>query len=92
MSTGCSLQDWNSPKNQIWNKKVFFDNLDLSDVASSVKDRLDVRLADVVVVARRGSHLDKDLTKDFLLVSSDLQNVIVLPRCSPVPFPWEGIS
>ena len=39
-------------------------NLDLSDVARTVEDFFHILLADVVVVARRWSHLDKDLTKD----------------------------
>ena len=40
--------------------ECFFENhLDLSEIASSVQDYLHILLADVVIVARRWSHLDK---------------------------------
>ena len=54
MSTDCSWPAQNLPEKSILKKRVFFlNNLDLSDVASSVEDYLHILLTDVVVVAQR---------------------------------------
>ena len=101
MSTDYSLPAQNLPEKSILKERgiVFLNNLDLSDVASSVEDDFHILLADVVVVARRWSHLDRDLTKDsfantisFCQIRQNVKKRRWIPRCSPVPSPREGIS